>query len=156
MNTIKFKDWELIVDRNLTEQTYKNASGGSAEGCVCNYCKNYLENREKAFPELIKNLFSELGIDYTKDSEVCHYQKHEDGLHHYSGWFHFKGSFVGKNCYIPLPNGGFTIDLTTVNETFSIGFSKNSGLAFFEKKENLVQVEFEAKIPWTIDKSFEG
>ena len=46
--------------------------------------------------------------------------------------------------------------MTDINESFSVGFRIASDLAYFNDNENLVQVEFEAKIPWTIDKKLES
>lgn len=70
MKTIKFKNWELIVDKELTKSTYEKVEIGNADSCVCNECKNYSNYRENVFPEEIKNLFLEIGIDYRKESEV--------------------------------------------------------------------------------------
>lgn len=155
MKTIKFKDWELIVDEKLTKSTYEKVEIGSADSCICNECKNYLNFRKNVFPEEIKNLFLEIGIDYKKESEVTRYCKQKNGLHFYGGWFHFKGNFNGKNCEITLAENGFTLDLTKIAKNFSIGFRISSSLSFFEDKTNIVQIEFETEIPWTIDKELE-
>jgi hypothetical protein len=155
MKTIKFKNWELIVNKELTQSTYEKVEMGNADSCVCNECKNYSNYRENVFPEEIKNLLLEIGIDYRKESEVTRYCKKENGLHFYGGWFHFNGEFIGKNCEIPFGENGFTFDLTKIAENFSIGFRFSSALSFFEDKNNLVQIEFETEIPWTIDKELE-
>jgi hypothetical protein len=156
MTTIKFREWELIVDKELTKKTFDKIEIGGAESCICDDCKNFVHNRENIYPEEIKILFSELGVDYRKDSEICHYCRQEDGLHFYGGWFHYKGKFIGKVCTIPTGIDGYTLDLTKINNTFSIGFHNNSALTFFEDKENLVQIEFEAKTNWTIEKELEN
>lgn len=96
MKTIKFKNWELTVDRELTKTTFEKVKIGNADSCVCNECKNYSNYRENVFPEEIKNLFLENGIDYRKESEVTRYFKQENGLHFYGGWFPFKGECIGK------------------------------------------------------------
>ncbi len=155
MKIIKFKNWELTADKKLTKSTYEKVEKGSADSCICNECKNYSNYRKNVFPEEIKNLFLEIGIDYRKESEVTRYCKQKDGLHFYGGWFHFKGDFIGKNCEIPLGESGFTFDLTKIAENFSIGFRFSNALSFFEDKNNLVQIEFETQIPWTIDKELE-
>jgi len=97
-----------------------------------------------------------LGIDYRKESEVWRVLKNEDGLHSYNGFFHFKGSFEGKDCMVPLPSGGATFDLTEFGAYFSIGFRGDNSLAYFKDNTDLVQVEFETKIPWSIDKTLES
>jgi hypothetical protein len=153
MTTVLFKDWELKVDRVLTQLTYQTYEEGS-ENCGCNACLNFFMHVEAMFPEEILRMFHELGIDYHRPCEICHYGRQSDGLHFYGGWFHFKGSFSGKECAIK--NGpGFTFDLTPLSDRFSIGFWCSSDLTFFSEKTNLVQIEFSALVPWGMDKSIE-
>lgn len=155
MKTIKFRNWELIVNDELTKSTYEKVEIGNADSCVCNECKNYSNYRKNVFPEEIKNLFIEIGIDYRKESEVTRYCKQNNGLHLYGGWFHFKGEFIGKNCEVPVRENSFIFELTKIEENFSIGFRNDNALSFFEDGKNLVQIEFETEIPWTIDKELE-
>lgn len=153
-NFVKFKDWMFEVDTALTEQTYQNVSGGGADTCGCNYCKNYVAYRDKVFPTEIIDLFTELGIDYRKEVEATTWELLPNALHHIGGWFHFKGQVVaGKDYRVPLPSGGHRLDLTPITDHFSIGFSEGNDLSFFEDKAGLVQVEFEATIPWVKAKS---
>jgi len=46
--------------------------------------------------------------------------------------------------------------LIPINDKFSIGFRYSGALSFFDNKESLVQIEFEAKTPWTIEKELES
>lgn len=156
MTIVKFKEWELIVDRELTKLTYDKVAVGGPESRGCNDCKNFTDNKEDIYPEEIKKLFDQLGINFKKESEICHYCRQSDGLYYYGGWFHFKGHFKGKDCTVPTGNNAFTFDLTPINDKFSIGFRYDSALTFFDEKENLVQVEFDAKTPWTINKELES
>lgn len=154
--TLKFKEWELEFERLLTEQTYKDISESGAETCNCNDCKNYIANRDKVFPFEVLELFKNLGVDYKKEVEITSYEILENGLHHIGGWFHFKGQVKnGKDYKIQLSNGGYTIDLTKIEENFEIGFSKGNDLTFFNDKNGLVQIEFMTNIPWIIDKKLE-
>ena len=156
MTTIKFREWELIVDKELTKQTYDKIEIGGVESCTCNDCKNFGNNRENIYPQEIKNLLTDLGIDYHKECEVWHYCKDDLGRHCYSGWFHFKGHFKGKSCSRQISNTTSTYELTTITDTFSLGFLHDSMLTFFENKENIVQVEFDTKTSWTIEKELES
>ena len=97
-----------------------------------------------------------MGIDYRKESEVWRVLKNDDGLHSYNGFFHFKGSFEGKDCVITFPTGGGEFDVTEIGTYFSIGFRVDNSLAYFKDNANLVQVEFEILIPWNIDKTLES
>jgi len=153
---VKFKDWAFEVERALTKQTYNNVSGSGAETCDCNDCKNYVAYRDRVFPEIIIDLFNDLGIDYRKEVEITSYETLPNGLHHIGGWFHFKGRVLtGKDYRIPLPGGGHTVDLTKVDDNFLIGFAAGNDLTYFDEKTNLVQIEFDTNIPWVIDKSLE-
>ncbi len=154
---VKFQDWTFEVDRPLTEQTYKAFSGSGAENCGCYNCKNYVAYRNEAFPKEVINLFNDLGIDYKKEAEIFSYDTLPNGLHHMSGWFHFKGRILkGKNYRDSLPSGGQTFELTQLTDKFLIGFTAESDLTFFEDDTGLVQLQFEIYIPWGIDKSFES
>lgn len=157
MNSIQYRDWHFLVNRELTYEAYARIELGSVDSCPCNDCKNFASYRATTYPDEIINLFHQFGIDYRKESEVSHFTKLENGLHYYSGWFHFKGEILsGKDCSIPLPNGGNTFELTEITNNFSIGFTNASSLTIFENKKSLVQVEFEAKIPWVIDLELES
>lgn len=156
MITIKFRDWELLVDKEQTKQTYAKVEIGGVESCTCNNCKNFAHNRENIYPEEIKQLLTELGIDYHKECEVWHYCKDDLGRHCYSGWFHFKGKFKGKSLGAPTADTITTYDLTPITDSFSIGFLYDNSLTLFEDKEDLVQVEFDTKTSWTIDKELES
>ena len=154
MTTIKFRDWELTVDRELTKTTYDKVIMGGPESCGCGDCRNFANNRESIYPEEIKKLFSEIGIDYKKETEIWHIYRDEDGFHHYSGWFHFKGHCEGKNCAVPSGSNGFYFDLTPTTSNFSIGFHYDNSLSYFDDKEGLVQVEFMVKTPYDNTKTF--
>jgi len=157
MTVISYRDWILNVDSTLTRATYANVKNGIADGCECFDCKNYVLNRDNAFPAEIKVLFDQLGIDYKRENEVSRMCKHEDELHLYCGFFHFKGSFEGQNCTVPIPETSqYTLFMTSVNENFSIGFRYEKSLAYFEDDNDLVQVEFEVKLPWVISKENES
>ena len=150
---ITYRNWKIEVDKELTTAAYSRLRFSSSEGCDCIYCTNYHKNKEIVFPPEIENLFDKLGIDKTKEPEISHMTKLESGLHLYSGWFHFKGKFEGKDCSIPLLNGnGTTLHLEEITSRFRIGFTKTVHNTIFDDKNELVQIEFDCQIPWVIDK----
>jgi hypothetical protein len=154
---VNFKDWTFEVNKGLTEQTYRNISGSGAETCRCSNCKNYIAYRDRVFPEEIIDLFYNLGINYKKEVEIITYETLPNQNLHIGGWFHFKGQVLaGKDYRVPLPFGGYTYDLTRIKDNFSIGFAEENDLTFFEDKRGLVQVLFDANIPWVIEESFEN
>ena len=151
MKKVKFLDWELNVDYELTKQTYNNIHiKGGSQSCICDDCKNFINNIENVYPDEIKTLFFQLGIDYHKDCEICKMYK-DKKLHRYSGWFHFKGNFYGESCITVINKETSELKLKAITENFSIGFCYNNALTLFEDNKDLVQIEFEVKIPWTID-----
>lgn len=148
---VKYRDWEFEVDRELTQQTYSTVLMSGAESCICQDCENYVAFRDRIFPDEVIELFENLGIDYRKEVEVFSLESLPNGLHYIAGWFHFKGQILkGKNCCVPLPSGGNTLDLTTITDVFSIGFTEGDALTFFSDKNGLIQVEFQTYIPWVI------
>ncbi|MFK7900067.1 MAG: hypothetical protein AB8B61_04850 [Cyclobacteriaceae bacterium] len=153
--TLTYKDWSFEVDKELTHNEYSRIDNPSAESCGCGNCLNYIAFRKKVFPDEIGDLFEKLGIDQNKEIEISHMAKLENGLHYYCGWFHFVGNFNGKDCSIPLPNGGFTLNFHHITDSFGIGFTKAKTMSVFKTDQDLVQVEFDCKIPWVIDKDIE-
>jgi hypothetical protein len=149
MTIVRFGEWELSADAEATRQTYQNIDGGIADGCPCNECRNFVNYRESLFPAAIMDLFKELGIDYRKECENMHYQKLSNGLHQHHFWFHFKGK-------INFAAAESALTTTSANSTLAIDFGPIQQPTFFEDIENLIQVEFYAEIPWTIEKELEG
>ena len=163
MHRVQFRDWEFEVDSELTKRIYAKVIGGFSEGCDCKYCLNYLPQNDRIFPEEINFFFENLGIDYHKESECLSYFDDSEfsntnaylyELHDYGGWFHFAGNIrSGREC---LDRNSNTYKLTPITENFSIGFRRGKDLNFFEDNIPLVQVEFEAKIPWIIGEIVEN
>lgn len=151
---IKYRDWKLYSDTKTTQQTYANLKLSGAESCGCDSCKNFILQREKIFPDEIKKLFSELGIDYKKEIEITEFSIQENGLHYYNGWFQYKGDFEGKDCTVNVSDG-YTFDLTKITENFSIGFRHDNALTPFEDKKGIVQIEFEFHIPWILKNKYQ-
>lgn len=155
MIILTFKDWVLTVDHESTKSTYAAVENGSAEDCNCNECLNYIQNRGNIFPEQVKHLFNQLGVDYHKESEVWRMCRENDGTHRYSVIFHFKGSFEGTDCLISL-NGSQAIKLNPITDSFKIGFTKGDDLTYFKDKNDLIQIEIEIMVPWVIDRMLES
>jgi len=148
---VKFLGWELNVDYDLTNSTYSNPNTiGSLKSCNCDDCKNFINNINTLYPDEIKNLLITLGIDYHKPCETWRIYK-DGNLHKYSGWFHFKGDFTGEDCLIIIDKEISELRLKSITENFSIGFCYKNSLTLFQNRNDLVQIEFEVKIPWTID-----
>jgi len=147
VDIFKYRDWVLETEREQTEALYKKISLGGAESCHCGTCKYFVSIRESLYPDEVKNLFEKLGIDITKEVEVCDFGDDETG-YIFSWWFHFIGQIVeGSDCNVPLPSGGSTIDLIQIDEVFSVGFTQNISLPFIKEQQGLIQVELMTKVP---------
>lgn len=145
IDTIKFRDWVLKTDPEFNSEVYSKGGNSSALSCGCDNCLEFNSLKEEIYPEEIKSLFKQLGIDFKKEAEVS-YLAIENGMKLYIGFFHFKGAFEGKDCTIETANG-YVLELTPITKNFHIGFRIDNSLSFFEEKDQLVQIEFEARIP---------
>ncbi len=140
MHKVDFRDWEFEVDLKATQESYVMKSTGDADGCSCEYCKNYREQRELIFPEEIKALFNKLNIDLNKEQEISEYLELENGLHKYIGEFSFAGKILsGEKFEIENCTG---INFKEVSENFSI--------AFREANNSWLTLMFETNIPWIL------
>lgn len=102
---------------------------------------------KKNFTQLKLNIsLKKIGIDFKKEAEIWCIPNIEDGTSLYSGFFHFKGNFEGKNCRTQQTETGYSLDLVNITENFSIGFHLDNSLSFFDDKYQTVQIEFEVKI----------
>ena len=129
---INFRDWSFEGDRTLTVETYRTLGISGGETCACNYCKNYVADREKLFPKEIFNLFDDLGIDFKKEVEMGYYDILPNGLYNIGGWYHFKGKVLtGKDYRINKTDTGYSLDLTAITDNFFIGFADGNELTFF-------------------------
>lgn len=154
MKSVTYKDWMFEVDIEATRQVYKDVANGGAGTCGCTNCKNYLAQIDFAFPQDIKQLLFDLGIDYQKDYEVWHYSKLDSGLHMYGGCFHFIGSFSEPDCKVKTGDNAYRLALIEVQSNFSIGFTSALTISqsFFSDygERSIVEVNFQLWAPWVI------
>lgn len=148
VDSFKYRNWILEVEKSQTEELYKGVSLSGTERCNCGQCKEFVTIKKYIYPQEIKELFAKLGIDINKEFELCDYGDEGNG-HIYSWWFHFVGKIIkGDDCSLPLPNGGYTMNLLPINKFFKVGFTEIISMSFFESQKDLVQVELWAEIPW--------
>lgn len=140
---IKFRDWDLYVDYETTKNTYDNIIH---ESCDCDDCRNYELSKDIVYPDEIRKLFLDLGIDFKKECEAFCINICENDWQNYIGWFHLKGYFKGPDC----ANDVKGIDLKQITDTFKIGFRYEFYETLFIDKNDLVQIEFETIIPWNL------
>ena len=152
VDIFKYRDWVLETERTRTETLYKSVQLSGSESCDCGQCRKFISIKDTIYPDEVKILFDKLGVDINKEFEVCDYGDEENG-HIFSWWFHFVGEIIeGNDCSVPLPTGGHTIDLFSINEGFSIGFTRSISMSFFDNKKDLTEIELMAKVPWIQNK----
>ena len=139
MAQIAYRDWIFDCDVEATRAGYETISHGGAESCNCAGCRNYLAQRDSAYPAEVLDLFNQLGVNYKLDAETYRKARLEPGIHLYGGWFHFVGAIVKQ------PIGPATLD------NFTIDFIPNNALAAkaFENQP-VVQIEITVKLPWVL------
>ncbi|MEN0056260.1 MAG: hypothetical protein AAGC65_21460 [Mucilaginibacter sp.] len=146
-NIIKYRDWIFEMDKIQTEKVYQNVQVSGTESCTCGNCKYFDIESDRIFPDEIKLLFMNLGVDINKNFEVTDYGD-EKTQHVYMGEFHFIGNIIeGNDCSILFKNGGYYAELVPITKSFSIGFTKRVSQSFFNKERDLIQIEFTAKVP---------
>ncbi|MEX6690089.1 hypothetical protein QTN47_21450 [Danxiaibacter flavus] len=153
MIQVQFLDWSFLVDKSLTEKIYSSVDKGGADKCNCSMCKNYIARKHNLLELPLIEFFRDAGVDIDKEYEVYHMGKDANGLHLYGTWFDFAGKILeGPNCKIQTTDEKFTIEHYDLKPSLSVAFlPANLPLdSFFDKVENVVQVDFIFTIPWTI------
>lgn len=151
MTQIDVFPWRIYYDKNATQKAYDRINQGDAERCGCGHCLNYIEVRERAYPEKVIELFQELGIDYKKESEVFHTHRTSHGLHNYGGWLPFVGSVECVDSTQISEDKRLT-HFVPVDQVFSWSFSNNVGTELHKVFNGLqlAIVDFGVEVPWVI------
>jgi hypothetical protein len=152
LTSIQCGRWLVSCDVEATRRAYTAVAQGSAEECGCNTCQNFAVQRARVYPATTLALFDSLGIQPDREAEVSHFARLESGLHFYGGWFHFMGSIVsGADAAKQISENRWQSDLENETEDFSLGFTSMTHLVRkpFEGFP-LVQLEFNANIPWVL------
>lgn len=147
-----FGNWRVKFDCEATRAAFSAVSQGAAESCGCEDCLNFAAARLQAYPPEVLAMFERLGIDFSKEAENWRVCREESGLHLYGGFFHFIGSIEdGKDAFTWINQTG-TLELEKTNSYFEYGFTSHVNLlpeSF--AGENIVQIEFQTRIPWLIE-----
>ena len=165
MKSIFYKRWEFLVDVEATRKAYDTVLKGGAEDCNCLPCQNFAAAKHLAFPREVLALFKNLGVDPTKEAEVCHYGKSNSGNHCYGGWTHFIGYVTSgkkisltQECDMALRGESYNnptmvrgFDMEKVDDSCQIGFAEGGGLYHNSfNHQPLVQIEFVVEVPWIL------
>ena len=152
METIAVGRWTLEVDREATEAAFSKIPLGSPESCECDYCKNLVAARDRAYPEEARQLFAQLGIHYRKEAETWEWNRVSPKLHSYGDFFHFLGSVISGGEAVQYVNGTGTFHLERIGEYFDYGFRRGAELIEYPfKNQAVAQLEFTTLVPWIIE-----
>lgn len=143
MKQIKLMKWLLEVDVDKTRGFYNK----DIELCDCLSCENYME-ASKQIVSPVLDVFSMLGITPSKPSHLSEYGEMEDGLRLYIGSYHIVGKLVeGEYC-----TGSEWDETNTAKiQNFTFGFEKELMFVYDEFPRPVLQLEFEALIPWVLN-----
>jgi hypothetical protein len=140
--------WVLEVDLNKTKEFYSK----DIELCHCLYCENYMEACKHIDPSIME-VFTVSGINPSKPSHLSEFGEMEDGLRLYIGSYHIVGKLVeGEYC----TDSEWNDTNTTKIENFTFGFKKELMFVHDELLRPILQLDFEARIPWALNEKPEG
>ena len=143
MKQLRVKKWLLEIDVVKTREFYHK----DIELCDCLSCENYMEATKHINTQVLE-IFTMLGITPSKPSRLSEYGEMEDGLRLYIGRYHIVGKLVeGEYC----TDSEWDETNTARIQNFTFGFNKELMFAPNELRGPVLQVDFEANIPWVLN-----
>ncbi|AJD89590.1 hypothetical protein JMA_02730 [Jeotgalibacillus malaysiensis] len=143
MNEIQLKNWSIALDLAQTKTFYRKQT----HWCSCLDCENYRE-ATKYIDSSIAKIFTALGIDLSKPSHLSEFGEMEDGTHLYMGCYHLTGQLTaGPHCSDEDWHDGNTVKV----QNFTFGFSTEVTFAHEDLSEPVLQLNFEAQVPWVLE-----
>src|SRR5262247_1462627 len=139
MQKIRLGDQTIRHDPERTRTAYASVTTESAEGCGCPYCRNFLAQRSRVYPEQFCQVLDQLGIAPEKEGDLFEVGP-EGSLVIYNGWFYLAGELIeaGER----LTDGGPGLQY--------FFRASHRPKAFADFGEDVLALEFSAKLPWVI------
>jgi hypothetical protein len=158
METIQVGPWIVKYDAEATRAAYGQIENGDADKCSCGPCRNFVQVREKIYPEQALRVFDRLGIDYRKEAKLSHVCRESPGWHFYNGSFYFFG-IIEEIIEHPKPirEDGKKADFAPVAEHFQWFISRpdflhGEDVAKVFGGQPLVEIDFaHFKVPWVLE-----
>ena len=143
MKQIRLMNWIINADVNMTKDFYSK----DIELCNCLYCENYMEACNHVDSSVME-IFAMLGINPSKPSHLSEFGEMQDGLRLYHGSYHIIGKLIeGKYCTDSDWNNANTAGI----KNFTFGFNKDLTFVHDDFPHPVLQLEFEARIPWVLN-----
>jgi hypothetical protein len=152
MDSVRFERWNLDINIAATRRAYKGLTAGGADICACDGCRNFALQRERIFPDALRNFFDRSGIDYRREIEVAHICKLANGKHSYLGWFYCVGTIVSS---VSANNSAILYNraqYVRIDEDFIIALQPHASCKVGAFKDmSVIEIDFYVDIPWTLD-----
>jgi len=140
LQQIRIGKWLIETDIEKTREFYKK----DITVCTCLYCKNYVEAC-KYLKTSVLDVFTKLGINPTKPAHLSEFPTEEAGTRLYLGHYHLVGRVLeGELCTDTNFNEKNTIEV----DNFTVGFSEDLEFVPEGFPNPVLQLSFEANIPW--------
>ena len=153
---VSVRRWEIDVLLEETRRAYAARGQGGPEACGCLHCRNFAAARSFAYPAEALAILTFLGVDSSCEAEVWHYGEVSPGVHLYGGCFHLAGRLhAGADASRQATQSSWIMDLAPVTESFRLGVSTKLTLVPKSFKGlPLVQLDFQAHVPWLLAEPF--
>ncbi len=149
-----FGNYTVDIDVEKTRQIY-TLLPPITQGCNCDGCQNF-EKAVDVLPNAARAFFDDLGIDLKKIAECYVNCKNEDGTLLYGGFCHVCGTLIeGENAWVSISetHSYYNTNLAyPLSDNFRISFQENCFMIEKQFKAPILQIEFEATIPWVLNK----
>lgn len=143
----EFGHQKVDIDVERTRQFYHGATEIS---CTCDGCVNFVKAVDVP-PAPVKTFFDDLGIDLKKAAEIYIGYQNDDGSLLYLGFCHVCGIILdGDSFWGVLAQKGN--DPFRVSPNFMVHFHNDISLLERNFPKPVIQLEFDARIPWVLDK----
>ena len=143
----EFGHQKVDIDVEKTRQFYLE---DSLIDCTCDGCVNFVKAVD-ILPETVKTFFTNLGVDLKKSTEIYVCYQNDDGTLLYGGFCHLCGTILdGDTFWGQLAQKGNEPFL--VSPHFRVYFHNDIALLERNFPKPVLQLEFDARIPWVLDK----
>ena len=145
LRTVKIAHWLLEVDPERTKGFYQGIK--AEEMCDCLYCQNFVEASKSLDPAVLQ-LFQQLGIEPGKPSHLSDIPKSEDKINRNNlRKYHFVGKVIeGELCNLSDWDETNTLQV----DNFKLGISRDMEFGPDNFPEPILQLDFEADLPWLL------
>lgn len=142
LQQIRIGKWLLEVYIDKTREFYNK----DIDVCNCLYCKNYVE-AHKYLKTSVSDIFNKLGIHPAKPANLSEFLTEEAGTRLYIGNYHLVGKVLeGELCTFSNFNEMNTFEI----ENFTFGFSEDLEFVPEGFSPPVLQLSFDANIPWVL------